>query len=788
MKLSLPLLAGLFGIAIGTTAAHAQANPATIYGLTARDNRLIAFPAGAPSRIQSALGITGLAAGELLIAMDVRPSTGELYALGRTSRIYRVDPSTGVAIAVGAPFTPALSGSEFGFDFNPVPDRIRIVSNTGQNLRVHPETGQVASNDTPLAFDAGDVNAAATPRVVAAAYTQSFAGASSTTNYAIDSSLDVLLTQGSAGGAPTSPNTGKLFTVGALNKDVSELVAFDISPYGGAFLVSAERIGATSELSSIDLATGAVTVLGKIGASFRIRDIALPQPAPPRVFGVDAANNLISFRPGRASELLSSVAIGGLAAGEAMVGIDFRPSTAELFGVSSASRLYTLDKATAVATPVGAAQLSPLLAGAQLGVDFNPVPDLVRIVSDADENLRVSPKTGAITTTDTPLDFAAGDVNAGQPRTVVAAAYTQSFAGATSTTLYTIDSGLDALLTQGSSGGAPVSPNTGTLFTVGALGFDSTSDIGFDVSPFGGALASMTAPAATSSRLFTINLTTGAAIDFGAIGGPAIVRDIAIEPPAAPVAIALTSAQQIVSFTAGKPESIQSSVAIGGLDLGETVLGIDFRPSTSELLGITSANRLVRIDRVSGIAQKIPAVPFNPALSGAEFAIDINPVPDLLRVVSDLGQNLAISPKSALVTANATPLAFDAGDANAGQSPFVVAEAYAQNFAGSKSTTLYGIDAGLDVLVRQGSIGGAPTSPNSGLLFTIGALGVDATAAGGLDISAHGGAFAVLTRSGQTTSELYRVNVATGATTLIGPIGTGGGDLVRDFAFVPAGL
>ena len=104
---------------------------------------------------------------------------------------------------------------------------------------------------------------------------------------------------------------------------------------------------------------------------------------------------------------------------------------------------------------------------------------------------------------------------------------------------------------------------------------------------------------------------------------------------------------------------------------------------------------------------------------GAATLIDFMPIrgrnPDLVRIVSDVGQNLAVSPKSALVTANATPLAYDAGDANALQPPFVVAEAYTNNFAGSKSTTLYGLDTNLDVLVRQGSIGGTPTTPNSGV-------------------------------------------------------------------------
>ena len=63
---------------------------------------------------------------------------------------------------------------------------------------------------------------------------------------------------------------------------------------------------------------------------------------------------------------------------------------------------------------------------------------------------------------------------------------TNSFDGATSTTLYDIDSGSDRLFTQGSVGGTPVSPNTGTLFDVGPLGVDTTDNAGLDIAQASG--------------------------------------------------------------------------------------------------------------------------------------------------------------------------------------------------------------------------------------------------------------------------------------------------------------
>src|SRR5262249_57841761 len=98
------------------------------------------------------------------------------------------------------------------------------------------------------------------------------------------------------------------------------------------------------------------------------------------------------------------------------------------------------------------------------------------------------------------------------------------------------------------------------------------------------------------------------------------------------------------------------------------------------------------------------------------------------------------------------------------------------NFAGSTSTTLYNIDSNFDSLVRQGSPGGTPVSPNTGQLFTIGSLGVDTNENVGFDIAAPtNNAYASMTVGG--VSSLYSINLQTGAATLIGPIG--GGEVIR---------
>lgn len=760
--------------AVAGAAPQAGTEPtstATVYGLAQRGHVLLRFQAGNPMLTEAILPIAGVQTGERLIGIDFRPSTGDLLALSNASRLYRIDLGNGVATPLGAgPFSPALAGAEFGFDFNPVPDRIRVVSDAEQNLRLHPVTGAVAGTDSALAYAAGDPNFAANPALVASAYTSSFAGATSTTLYGIDANLDVLVRQGSVGGAPVSPNSGQLFTVGALGFDANLLSGFDVSPYGGALASLMVPGGTRSMLFTVDLDTGAATMIGSIGTA-AVRDIAI-QPPTPRILGLTTDNRLVSFKPGSPDSIASSLAILGLQPGEVLLGLDVRPSTGDLVAVGSSSRLYRLDRQSGQATAIGAGPFSPALSGAEFGVDFNPVPDRLRVVSDAEQNLRLNPNSGAVAGVDTPLAFAAGDSNAGADPILVACAYTNDFPGASTTTLFGLDAGLDLLVRQGSVDGAPVSPNSGQLFTIGALGLDAGALAGFDISPFGGVFAALSPVGAALSSLYTVNLTTGAATLVGSIAASAPLRDLAIEPPATPRVFAVTGSNQLLSFAPGTPGALASSVPITGLQSMESILGIDFRPSTGALVGLGSTSRLYAIQPDTGVATQIGSGTFSTPLAGLQFGADFNPVPDRVRVISDADQNLRLLPNTGALAAVDAMLAYAAGDPNASADPNAVACAYSANFGGSFRTTLYAIDSSLDLLVLQGSQGGSPVSPNTGQLFTIGSLGFDTSDRVGFDISFLGGAFAALTPAAGGPSQLFQVNLATGTATPIGSVGS----------------
>lgn len=247
------------------------------------------------------------------------------------------------------------------------------------------------------------------------------------------------------------------------------------------------------------------------------------------IVGVTVDNELVTFDSSAPGTVTDTVAITGLAVGENIVGLDFRPADGRLYGLGSTSVLYSIDSDTGAATAVGVA-FTPALAGTDFGFDFNPAVDRVRVVSDSNSNFRLNPDSGALAATDTSLAFDVLDTNTLADPNVVGVAYDRDTKGTTVTTLFGIDSGVDALVRIGSADGTPTSPNSGVLTTIGALGVDTTGTVGFDIVSKSSdtAYAALQTPAATTSGLYTVNLSTGAATLVGTIGGDKVIRDIAV--------------------------------------------------------------------------------------------------------------------------------------------------------------------------------------------------------------------------------------------------------------------
>ncbi len=238
---------------------RAEGGSEVAYGLTL-DQRVICFKVNRPSANKTLLSAGLLSAPDsALVGIDVRPANGALYGLGDGGGIYLLDPLA-VRPELKSRLNVSLSGRSFGMDFNPTVDRLRVVSDTGQNLRINVDTG-VATVDTALNFTAG-VTALGIGGV---AYTNNDNdGSTATTLFDIDSVADQLVTQ-------NPPNNGTLVPVGRLGNDTNAAVAFDIrSTLKDGKAVSNEgfvALGGGGSFYRIDLATGELAFVGNLGVN-----------------------------------------------------------------------------------------------------------------------------------------------------------------------------------------------------------------------------------------------------------------------------------------------------------------------------------------------------------------------------------------------------------------------------------------------------------------------------------------------------------------------------------------
>lgn len=242
-------------MAAASFAGSAQA--ATVFGID-ENNNLVTFNSANPATFTRQVAITGTSA--TFLAIDFRDSNGLLYGLGDDLTLYTINTASGLASAIGGPL--ALSGSNFGFDFNTVVDAIRIVSNNDSNYVVNADTGAISTVATPVAYGAGDVNAGSNAIVTGNGYLHG-----TTTQFAIDTNLDTLVRQAN--------NAGTLTTVGSLGVAVGPRTSFDIDFDGTAYLLDSSRF------YSVDLNTGAASLIGNTDRSLYAMAIggAVPEPA-----------------------------------------------------------------------------------------------------------------------------------------------------------------------------------------------------------------------------------------------------------------------------------------------------------------------------------------------------------------------------------------------------------------------------------------------------------------------------------------------------------------------------
>jgi hypothetical protein len=264
---ALPQGAAATGGSCGNRTDFGRGRKLDVVALT-QDQRLVRFRECSPFRVREIAPVTGLGGADTaLVGIDFRVLDGLLYGVGNGGGVYQIDAFSAVATLVSQ-LTEVLDGTSFGVDFNPAADRLRIVSDTGQNLR-HNLNDDTTTPDMPLKN--GDAIATG---VAAAGYTNNDLDMNTgTTLFDVDTALDQLSIQ-------SPPNNGNLIATGKLGADAGAAAGFDVyTGLRGGVAVSnwgfaALTVGGTPGFYRVNLLTGQAIPIGPLGDA--VTDIALP--------------------------------------------------------------------------------------------------------------------------------------------------------------------------------------------------------------------------------------------------------------------------------------------------------------------------------------------------------------------------------------------------------------------------------------------------------------------------------------------------------------------------------
>ncbi|WP_172382780.1 DUF4394 domain-containing protein [Streptomyces sp. MNP-20] len=261
----------------GTGSAAPAATPSLqAYGISSDGLSMAAFKTDTPQRLDWVRDIIGLKGDQKVVGIDFRVQDGKLYGVGDKGGIYTFKWPPEVTDPTATKVSQLqfdLLGTNFGVDFNPAADRLRVISDNGQNLRHN-------LNDHTTVED-GVLTTPPTPGwtrgVSAAAYTNNdLNGATGTLLFDVDTKLDQLVVQAPA-------NNGTLSSVGSLGVDAGPNAGLDIySTLSGGKTVSNAGFAilgppsgtVKSSLYNVNLFTGETELIGRFPA-VDITDLAI---------------------------------------------------------------------------------------------------------------------------------------------------------------------------------------------------------------------------------------------------------------------------------------------------------------------------------------------------------------------------------------------------------------------------------------------------------------------------------------------------------------------------------
>lgn len=258
--------------------ATARSKGFDVVGLTDK-GRLVKFSSASVDRIRGSARVQGLNNDQGLVGIDYRVQNRKLYGVGDRGGIYTISTGANFGTATQvSQLTVPLVGQNFGVDFNPAANRLRVISDTGQNLRHNlddpagtPAAGMTAT-DGALAYPGVPPAPPTTAsQVTAAAYTNNDLDPNTaTTLYDIDTMLDQVVIQSPA-------NAGLLAPTGKLTVDAGQWAGFDIYTQGtGNRGLAVLNTGGRARLYDIGLTTGKATRLGSFPSNGQVVDLAVP--------------------------------------------------------------------------------------------------------------------------------------------------------------------------------------------------------------------------------------------------------------------------------------------------------------------------------------------------------------------------------------------------------------------------------------------------------------------------------------------------------------------------------
>ncbi|WP_328502317.1 DUF4394 domain-containing protein [Streptomyces sp. NBC_00457] len=263
VSVSSALMLGLPG------SGSAAATPSLVaFGITGDGTQMAMFTTDKPNVNNWVRDIVGLSGDTTLIGIDFRVQNGLMYGVGNQGGIYTIKTppaTTDVVITKVSQLQYTLHGTNFGVDFNPAADRLRVISDTGQNLR-HNLNDNTTIQDVNLTTPPIE---GTTKGVSAAAYTNNdLNGATATTLFDVNTTTDQVVIQSPA-------NNGTLAATGSLGIDAQINAGMDIfSTLSGGKTVSNAAFAALSvpganrpSLYSINIFTGEATLVADAATS-----------------------------------------------------------------------------------------------------------------------------------------------------------------------------------------------------------------------------------------------------------------------------------------------------------------------------------------------------------------------------------------------------------------------------------------------------------------------------------------------------------------------------------------